>query len=301
MPELPEVEVVRTGLHREIVGKKIKSCAVDKGHMVRRHKTVKDFRALIEGRSVKSVHRLGRNLAIALDNGQCLIIDLGTTGYLLKAKNAKEVKAKHTHVVIAFSTGEELRYLDPHVEGELYVAGPLPEGQEVEISKFARLSVGGDGLELRKRVPALAHLGVDPFEDQIGWDRFAAILRSRQVGLREVLTNQNIMAGIGPIYCDEILFGANLSYDRAADTLSTIEIRRLHRTIPEILTDAIKAGGTSVDGISFLALDGQPGSYQDDLQVYGRDGQPCPTCRTPIAKVLVNKQATYFCPRCQMS
>jgi len=299
MPELPEVETVRAGLHRELVGKKIKSCAVDNGHMVRRHKTAKEFRALVEGRTVKSVQRLGKNIVIAFENGYHLVIHLGMTGQVLKAKNAKEPKPKHTHVVFVLSTGEEIRYVDQRTFGELYVATPPPAGYEVEISKFARLSIGGDGVELRKRVPPLAHLGIDPFEDQIGWDRFAAIMRSRSAALKTVLTDQDIIAGIGNIYSDEILFAANLRFDRECDSLSTIEIRRLHRTIPEILTEAIKAGGTTLDDEMFVNIEGKTGSYQEQLQVHTREGLPCPVCRAPIAKVTFHQRSTYFCPRCQ--
>jgi formamidopyrimidine-DNA glycosylase len=283
MPELPEVETVRVMLARDLIGKKIKTVAVTNGRAVRRHKSAKDFRTLLEGHSIKSVQRLGKNLILGLESGNHLVIHLGMSGQLLHAKNAKDPKPKHTHVVFTFAQGDELRYVDPRTFGELYVSIPPPEGAEVEISKFARLSIGGEGLALRRQIPELAHLGVDPFEDQIGWDRFAAILRSRATPLKLVLTDQDIIAGIGNIYADESLYAAGLRYDRPAESLSTIEIRRLHRAIAEVLTEAIKYGGSTLT----------------DEQVYNREGLPCYQCRTLIQRVVLRQRATFFCEKCQ--
>ncbi len=299
MPELPEVETVRAGLQREIAGKKIKTVTVENDHLIRRHTSAKEFRAPLEGATVKGVHRLGKNLLVQLDSGSHLVIHLGMSGQVLKAKGSKDPRPKHTHVVLQFATGEEIRYVDTRTFGELYVSAPPAEGTEIVVSKFARLSIGGDGLEYRKRVPELAHLGIDPFEDQVGWDRFAAIVRSRSTGLKAVLTDQDIVAGIGNIYADEILFQANLRFDRPSDSLSTIEIRRLHRTIPEILTEAIKAGGTTLSDESFVNIEGVAGTYGTHLRVHTREGQGCVTCRTPIAKASYHQRSTYFCPKCQ--
>jgi formamidopyrimidine-DNA glycosylase len=169
----------------------------------------------------------------------------------------------------------------------------------VELSKFARLSIGGDGTALRRAVPELAHLGLDPFEDQIGWDRFAAILRSRTTPLKAVLTDQDIIAGIGNIYADEILFSAGLRFDRSAESLSTIEIRRLHRAISEVLTDAIKHEGSTLDDEQFVDPDGKPGNFQQFHQVYNREGQPCLQCRQTIQRETVRGRSTYYCEKCQ--
>jgi formamidopyrimidine-DNA glycosylase len=299
MPELPEVETVRASLARDVVGKKIKSATVTNGRVVRRHKTAKEFRALVEGHSVKSVHRLGKYLIFGLDNGSHLVVHLGMSGQLLRAKGPKDPKPKHTHVVFTFTQGGELRYVDPRTFGELFVSTPPLEGAEVEISKFARLSIGGDGLSLRRQIPELAHLGVDPFEDQIGWDRFAAIMRSRSTPLKVVLTDQDIIAGLGNIYADETLFAAGLRYDRPAESLSTIEIRRLHRAIAEVLADAVKYGGSTLDDEQFVDPDGKPGTYQQFHQVYNREGLPCFQCRQPIKRVMVRQRSTFFCEKCQ--
>ena len=268
MPELAEVETVRASLARDLIGKRVKTVAVTNGRAVRRHKTAKDFRTLVEGHSIKSISRLGKNLVIGLDNQTHLVIHLGMSGQLLRAKSAKDPKPKHTHVVFSFVQGGELRYV-------------------------------GDGLALRKAVPELAHLGLDPFEDQIGWDRFAAILRSRATPLKAVLTDQDIIAGIGNIYADEILFASGLRFDRPAESLSTIEIRRLHRAITEVLTEAIKHGGSTLDDEQFVDPDAKPGNYQQFHQVYNREGQACFQCRQPLQRESVRGRSTYFCVKCQ--
>jgi formamidopyrimidine-DNA glycosylase len=221
------------------------------------------------------------------------------SGQLLRAKGPKDPKPKHTHVVFTFAPAGELRYVDPRTFGELYVSTPPSEGEPVEVSKFARLSIGGEGLALRKVVPELAHLGLDPLEDQIGWDRLAAVLRSRTTPLKAVLTDQDIIAGIGNIYADEILFASGLRFDRPSDSLSTIEIRRLHRSTIEILNEAIKHGGSTLDDEQFVDPDGKPGGHQAFHQVYNREGLPCFECRTPIERVVFRQRSTFFCPKCQ--
>ncbi|NNN04241.1 MAG: bifunctional DNA-formamidopyrimidine glycosylase/DNA-(apurinic or apyrimidinic site) lyase [Acidimicrobiaceae bacterium] len=296
---MPEVETVRAGLAREMNGKKIKAAQVSDGRSTRRHPSAREFRAQIEGRSVKSVERLGKYLACALDNGSHLVIHLGMTGQVLRAKNAKAPKPKHTHVVLQLSTNEEVRFADQRTFGEMFVSAPVSDGEVVEISKFARLAIGGSGLGLRARVRELAHLGMDPYEDQVGWDRFTAVTRSRSVPLKALLTDQSIICGIGNIYADEILFSAGLRFDRPCDALTTVEARRLHRTIPEVLTEAIKAGGTTLSDEMFVNVEGEPGTYQNQLQVHTREGLACPQCRTPIERVIFRDRSTYWCPRCQ--
>ncbi|MGD0692927.1 MAG: zinc finger domain-containing protein, partial [Acidimicrobiales bacterium] len=127
----------------------------------------------------------------------------------------------------------------------------------------------------------------------------AAILRSRSTSLKVVLTDQDIIAGIGNIYADEILFAAGLRFDRESESLSTIEIRRLHRAISETLTEAIKHGGSTLDDEQFVDPDGVAGTFQQFHQVYNREGQACFQCRQPIERETVRGRATFFCPKCQ--
>ena len=321
MPELPEVETLRQDLSREVVGKKIKSVAVSNGRSVRRHPSAKHFRALLEGRTIKGVSRLGKYLLLTLDNKDTLVVHLGMSGQLLRVKSAKEPKPKHTHVVIVFTQGGELRYVDPRTFGEMFVSSPQaavdgkvdartgsPNGSSAGsasapaplVSSHSLGMAGGDGGALRRQVPELAHLGFDPVEDVMSWDRFGLLLRQRHVGLKTLLMDQQFVAGIGNLYSDEILFGAGLRFDRSSDGLSATEVRRLYRAMVETLSDAIKHRGSTLVDEQYRDLFGEAGDFQGSHQVYDREGQPCRRCRNPIVRAKAAGRSTFYCEHCQV-
>ncbi|HVX23617.1 MAG TPA: bifunctional DNA-formamidopyrimidine glycosylase/DNA-(apurinic or apyrimidinic site) lyase [Acidimicrobiales bacterium] len=320
MPELPEVETLRQDLAKEVAGKKIKAVAVANGRSVRRHQSAKHFRTLLEGRTVKTVGRLGKYLVLTLDNGDSLVVHLGMSGQLLRVKSAKEPKPKHTHVVITFTQGGELRYVDPRTFGELFVSTPdgpdgpgaPPAGQAAAgtaaaptAATTASAPTAASGLAtatagLRRQVPELSHLGFDPVEDVMSWDRFGLLLRQRHVGLKSLLMDQQFVAGIGNLYSDEILFTAGLRYDRTSDSLSATEVRRLYRSMVETLADAIKHRGSSLADEQYRDLFGEIGDYQGSHQVYDREGQPCRRCRNPIVRVKFAGRSTFYCEHCQI-
>ncbi len=298
MPELPEVETLRQDLAREVVGRKIKAASVANGRSVRRHGSAKAFRALVEGRTIRSVARLGKYLLMELDSGNTLVVHLGMSGQLLRVRSAKEPKVKHTHVVLTFTQGGELRYVDPRTFGELFVS-ERPEGVG-PVSASAQSGPGAEGAALRRAVPELARLGFDPVEDTMSWERFAALLHARRTGLKALLMDQEFLAGIGNLYADEILFAAGLRYDRTSDSLSATEIRRLYRSVVEVLTDAIKHRGSTLADEQYVDLFGEVGDFQGQHQVYDREGQPCRRCRSTVARVKWSGRSTYFCPHCQV-
>jgi formamidopyrimidine-DNA glycosylase len=300
VPELPEVETIRQQLAKEVVGRKVKAVSVTNGRVVRRHASAKDFRALLEGRSLKSVGRLGKYLIVGLDNGSHLVIHLGMSGQIHKAKSVKEVKEKHTHVVITFTQGGELRFIDPRTFGEMFISTPPPEGTKVAIAPSAQVAMGGEGNATRAAVPELAGLGFDPVEDVMSWERFAVVLRHHKMGVKTFLTDQEIISGIGNIYADETLFGAGLRYDRVTDSLSTTEVRRLWRSMVEILAEAIKHGGSTLADEQFVDIWGKPGNFQTFHEVYAREGLPCRRCRRPIVKVKHQSRSTFLCEHCQI-
>ena len=299
MPELPEVETLRLDLAKEVIGRKIKSVAVANGRSVRRHASAKQFRALLEGRTIKSVGRLGKYLLMHLDNDTTLVVHLGMSGQLLRVKSAKEPKLKHTHVVITFTQGGELRYVDPRTFGELFVSTPPVAEEGAPLTPVAA-GITGEGAAIRRSIPELAHLGFDPIEDMMSWDRFAVLLRSRKVALKSLLMDQQFAAGIGNLYADEILFTAGLRYDRTSDSLSPTEIRRLYRAMVETLTEAIKHRGSSLADEQYRDLFGELGDYQGSHQVYDREGQPCRRCRNPIVRVKLGGRSTFLCEHCQI-
>src|SRR5579883_363164 len=165
VPELPEVETLRQDLAKEVAGRKIKAVAVANGRSVRRHPSAKHFRALLEGRTIKSVGRLGKYLLLTLDSRDTLVVHLGMSGQLLRVKSPKEPKPKHTHVVMTFTQGGELRYVDPRTFGEMFVSGAPAEGEKPASVTSLNGASPASTVPIRQAVPELAHLGFDPVED----------------------------------------------------------------------------------------------------------------------------------------
>jgi formamidopyrimidine-DNA glycosylase len=300
VPELPEVEILRQELAKDVLGRKVKIVAVSNGKIVSKNKTAKEFRGLLEGRIFKTMGRLGSSIIVGLDNGSSLIVNVGESGHLHRSKSAKEAKEKHTHVVVSFTQGGELRFVDPKSTGEMYISAPLPDGTVAQVSASSSVAMGGEGAAMRARVPELASLGFDPIEDVMSWERFAVVLHSRPAGVKTFITDQHLVAGIGDLYADEILFAAGLRYDRQTDELSTIEVRRLWRSMVEILAEAIKHAGSSTEGAPFEDLYGKAGNFQQFHEVFDREGEPCRRCRRPIQKVKNQGQTTFFCEHCQI-
>jgi formamidopyrimidine-DNA glycosylase len=279
MPELPEVETIRRDLDKEVVGKRIKSVDVTGLRTIRRHKSKKAFITLLEGRKVSSIQRKGKYLLLKLDDNSILVVHLGMSGQLLRAKGPKDPLAKHTHVVFTFTQGGQLRYIDPRTFGELFVTSP-------------------DTLE--HDVPELAHLGLDPLEDVMSWTRFGDMLTSKKTKLKTLMMDQKFVAGIGNIYADEILFNAGLRYDRGSETLTSQEVRRLYRAMIETLHEAIKHRGSSLADEQYRDLFGEVGDFQSQHKVYDREGEPCRRCRSAIVRVKQGGRSTFLCEQCQV-
>lgn len=277
MAELPEVETLRRQLERDVVGRKIKSVDVHDTKVIPRHGTRKQFIGMIEGAKLKSLIRRGTFLIFALDTGDRFIIRPGARGQLRKTPTKQDLE-KGTAVVLTFTQGGQFRYVDPDRTGELWLLTP----EEV--------AEGVDEIEL---------LGYDVVDQPVPWADFAKLVLGRSVKLKTLLTDEDLLAGIGPIYSDEILYDAGLRYDRLTDSLSVQEVRRLYRSVVEILHDAIKHGGTTVDDAGWHDLHGKAGGYVEYLQVFGRDGEPCRRCRDTVSKAKFGGRNTYFCEQCQ--
>jgi formamidopyrimidine-DNA glycosylase len=279
MPELPEIEVMRRDLEREVVGKKIKAVEVTGTRSVRRHKNRKEFVDTLVGRKIVAAQRRGKYLVLKLDGSDALVVHLGMSGQLLRAKTAREKAPKHTHVAITFTQGGLLRFVDPRTFGEMFVA-PYDD--------------------LDQQVDELAHLGLDPLETALSWDLFGRMLAEKKTKLKPLLMDQKFIAGIGNVYSDEILFEAGLKWDRQRDSLSQQEVRRLYRAISETLNGAVKYRGSSLADEQYVDLFGKPGEYQDHHQVYGREGAACVRCRRPIQRARYSNRSTFYCDACQV-
>ncbi|HWL65342.1 MAG TPA: bifunctional DNA-formamidopyrimidine glycosylase/DNA-(apurinic or apyrimidinic site) lyase [Actinomycetota bacterium] len=281
MPELPEIEVLKRDLEKEVVGRRIKEAEVRPGsnamRIVSRHGRRKEFQELLEGAKVEKVERSGKLLLLELDSARVLVVDLGRTGILVKTSASEEV-VTHTHIVLAFTIGGQLRLIDTKHTAKVFVA-PLDELQEIIESQ-----------------PFM----IDPLTHQFTWHYFSQLLEERASSMKELMSDEKFICGLGDIYSDEVLFAAGLRYDRSSDKLTSQDVRRLYRALMEILQDAVKARGTTWGSAQYRDLQGEPGTFQLELKVYEREGEPCRRCRQDIVKEKWSgNRITYFCPQCQ--
>jgi formamidopyrimidine-DNA glycosylase len=278
--ELPEVEVMRRDLEKDVVGRRVKSAEVKTSRnamrVIRRHGKRKDFTSRLEGRKLSKVERRGKYLLVHLDSGDVLVTHFGMSGQFQRG-NGRVAIEPHTHVILTFQQGGDLRFIDPRTFGEMFVTSADEIG----------------------KVKELQHIAIDPLDQVFTWPTFQYLLAERGAKMKQLLMDQKFISGLGNIYSDEVLFAAGLRYDRVSDTLSSQEVRRLYRAIQETIQEAIKLRGTTLDDEAYVDLFGKPGEYQGELKVYGREGEPCRRCRSPIETVKVSQRTSYFCPQCQ--
>jgi formamidopyrimidine-DNA glycosylase len=278
--ELPEVEVMRRDLEKDVVGRRVKTAEVKTSRnamrVIRRHGKRKEFTSRLEGRKLSKVERRGKYLLVHLDSGDVLVTHFGMSGQFQRG-NGRVAIEPHTHVILTFQQGGDLRFIDPRTFGEMFVTSADEIG----------------------KVKELQHIAIDPLDQVFTWPTFQYLLAERGAKMKQLLMDQKFISGLGNIYSDEVLFAAGLRYDRVSDTLSSQEVRRLYRAIQETIQEAIKLRGTTLDDEAYVDLFGKPGEYQGELKVYGREGEPCRRCRSPIQTVKVSQRTSYFCPQCQ--
>ncbi len=278
--ELPEVEVMRRDLEKDVVGLRIKEAEVKSSknamRVIRRHKTRKDFTSRLVGHKITKVERRGKYVLMTLDSGDVLVVHFGMSGQFQRGTGRVAMPA-HTHVVFTFQQRGDLRYIDPRTFGEMFVAPADDLG----------------------KVKELQHLAIDPLDQVFTWPTFQFLLADRASKMKQLLMDQKFISGLGNIYSDEVLFHAGIRYDRMSNALSSQEVRRLYRAIQEVLQEAIKLRGTTLDDEAYVDLFGNPGEYGPELKVYGRLGLPCRRCRTPIESVKISQRNSFYCPQCQ--
>ena len=256
--ELPEVEVMRRDLEKDVVGRRIKTAEV-KGsrnamRVIRRHGKRKDFTSRLVGRKLTKVERRG-SMCSCTSTGDALVTHFGMSGQFQRG-NGRVVIEPHTHVVLTFQQGGDLRFIDPRTFGEMFVTTADELG----------------------KVKELQHIAIDPLDQVFTWPTFQYLLAQRGAKMKQLLMDQKFISGLGNIYSDEVLFAAGLRYDRLSDTLSSQEVRRLYRAIQETVQDAIKMRGTTLDDEAYVDLFGKPGEYQgaQGLRPRGRAMPPVP-------------------------
>lgn len=270
MPELPEVETVVRGLRQPLVGRTITAAWLDWPRSLVMP-TPEQFRAQLPGQSVRGVSRRGKYILCALD-ADTLIVHLKMTGRLYVAPDKAENEAdRWVHFRFQLDNGHQLRFSDARKFGRVYL---VPDANVV-----------------------VGRLGPEPLDGTFTLDEFRARLEGRKGALKPLLLNQAFLAGIGNIYADEALHHARLHPLRTARSLSDDEQARLYAGIRTALAQGVQFEGASVNW--YRTPDGRRGQSQEHFRVYGRAGQPCPVCGTPIERTVVGGRGTHFCPTCQ--
>jgi len=294
MPELPEVETVARGLHKRVLGD-----AIDEVWLSGKKPTFKskpaEIAAVVSGTRILGVRRMGKHIVFDLErDGVAIgkrgkatpgrsakkaatagsggiahpqwIVHLGMTGRMMVCEPAEEV-AKHTHAIAKLASGRELRFVDPRRFGRLRV-------------------VAAGGFEAG---------GVEPLE--VDRERFIELFRGRKTPIKSALLNQQLLRGVGNIYADESLFRAGIRPRRRASSLTRDQLGKLHGAVQEVLREAIALGGSSVS--DYVDADGEEGFFQLQHRVYGREGEPCLVCKTPVKRVVFIGRSSHYCPQCQ--
>ena len=273
MPELPEVETVRKTLKHLVLHKEIANITVYWPKIIKNPVEVEQFIDALKGETIIDVGRRGKFLIIYTEQF-ALVSHLRMEGkYGLYPK--EEPFDKHTHVIFHFTDGTELRYRD--------------------VRKFGTMHLYKKGEEFIQ--PPLLELGPEPFSEEFTKEYLAEKLKKTNRRIKTALLDQKLFVGLGNIYVDEALFRSGIHPERIASSLNPDEISVLHEQIVATLSEAVKKGGSTIR--SYVNSQGQIGMFQLDLYAYGRKGEACKKCGTPLEKTTVGGRGTHYCPNCQ--
>jgi formamidopyrimidine-DNA glycosylase len=310
MPELPEVETIARGLARRVTGDRVESVWLGQKKEPLKSPAA-EIASTLEQSRIAAVHRIGKHIVFDLDrNGGVAwallpakgrepkplppgskakpslrssppqasadrsvrptqaqwIVHLGMTGRLQVCEPQAEID-KHTHAILKLSSGRELRFVDPRRFGRLSVA------------KAAGFDAGG----------------IEPLD--IDLEQFLRLFRGRKTPIKSALLNQKLLRGVGNIYADESLFRAGIRPRRRAATITREQLGKLSIAVKEVLQEAIALGGSSIS--DYVDADGEEGFFQLQHRVYGREGEPCLVCKTPIKRIIIAGRSSHYCPTCQ--
>jgi formamidopyrimidine-DNA glycosylase len=295
MPELPEVETIARGLAKRVTGDVVESVWLGQKKEPLKSSAA-EIAAALEQSRIANVRRMGKHIVFDLDraaralqpaksrrsNGKLKgsaglsasvsatkaqwVVHLGMTGRLQVCEPQSDV-VKHTHAILKLSSGRELRFVDPR--------------------RFGRLSVANAG--------DFDAAGVEPLE--VDLDSFVALFHGRRTPIKSALLNQKLLRGVGNIYADESLFRAGLRPRRRATTITRAQLAKLLVAAKDVLQEAIALGGSSIS--DYVDADGEEGFFQLQHRVYGREGEPCLVCKTPIKRIVIAGRSSHYCPKCQ--
>lgn len=271
MPELPEVETTLRGISPHLQDACVTAIAVRQPKL-RWTIPVKQLQQQMIGQTITRLHRRAKYLLLECKTGT-LVIHLGMSGRLRILQNAPAPQ-KHDHIDITFNNSTTLRYTDPRRFGAvLWVAGNIEE------------------------YALFKHLGIEPLDKKFNGAYLQACLKKKNIAIKSAIMDQRVVVGVGNIYAAEALFLAGIHPLSPAKSLSLVKLDTLVKSIKKILRQAIKKGGTTLK--DFTQSDGKPGYFVNQLNVYGRDGEPCVTCDTKLTLIVIAQRSTVFCDKCQ--
>jgi len=282
VPELPEVETIRRELAPELARRRIRAVRVHHDDLILGPASPAEFARAVRGRVIGEAARRAKVLLLPLHDParaeapapSLIRVQLRMTGrFWLAASPPDPAEFRHPGIDLALDDGRTLYYDDVRRLGGFEV---LRAETWAEIER---------------------DLGPEPLEAGFTGARLAGILAGRRAPIKNVLLDQRRVAGVGNIYASEALFRARIDPRRPAGSLGPTEVARLQRAIRGVLRAAIRGSGTTVS--SYRAMNGRSGTFQNELRAYGREGEPCVRCRTPVERVVQAGRSTYFCPRCQ--
>lgn len=280
MPELPEVETVRLGIEKALLGRTITEASVRRKDL--RVPFTPGMAGRLVGRRLVECGRRAKYILLTLDDGQVMLLHLGMSGrVLLPAKGQDSAPGKHDHMILTFDDGARMVFHDPRRFGVVLLFAP-----------------GEDAL-----YPGLAQLGPEPLERAFTGKKLAAALAGRGSDIKAALLDQKIVAGLGNIYVSEALFHAGISPLRKASSVTAEQAGRLVTAIRKVLRAALASGGSSLR--DYRKTDGELGYFQHQFSVYDREGKACPGCNCDVARtggvqrIVQSGRSTYFCPRRQ--
>ncbi|MCO6011273.1 bifunctional DNA-formamidopyrimidine glycosylase/DNA-(apurinic or apyrimidinic site) lyase [Actinoallomurus purpureus] len=276
MPELPEVEVVRQGVERWVVGRTVRSAEVLHPRSARRHiEGPADLAARMTGRTIAAARRRGKYLWLSVGDDEALLAHLGMSGQLI-VDDPDRPPEKHLRARFTFTDGgPDLRFIDQRTFGHLMLT------------------------RTEEGIPEpITHIAPDPLEDAFDEEAFRQALRRRRTGVKRALLDQSLISGVGNIYADEALWRARLHWARPTETLTKAEVTRLLGGVREVMAAALAAGGTSFDSL-YVNVNGESGYFERSLNVYGRRDEPCARCGSPIRRDAFMNRSSFTCPTCQ--
>ena len=273
MPELPEVETIKRVIEPQIQGLVIEGVTVKRPEVVS-YPAADEFCRRLKGQTISGMARRGKFLMIRLSGNDCVILHLRMTGSLLLTPSDYP-EEKHTHIIFGLSDGRELRFSDTRRFGRFWLIGEDEDDTYSGVQK----------------------LGIEPFHGELTAEYLNARLRKSRKAVKECLLNQSIIAGIGNIYSDEILFAAGIYPARPANSLNMDEWERLAVAVPERISYFIERNKITPE--DYLETKGKDYRNTPFLQVYGQEGKPCPKCGETLCRIVVGGRGSVYCPACQ--